>query len=473
MTTLKVIVFRISLFLVLAFFQFCSSKKPFFAPPPTASYQTAIQRIKETSTLNIPIEISLNDVERKINEQLGSVLFEDNSLDNNGGDNLIIKVSKRLPLAIEAKGGNLFNIKVPVNIYAKAGWKIEKFGLSVSKYEDTQFDLDLNFLTRLSIDQNWKINTATTPNGYKWVSEPKVKIGFFELPITSIIEKIMDRELPNVVKTVDNEVGKINLKPQIETAWKAVQEPFLINEANQAWLKVTPQDLLMTPLSNKGRNVRVAIGMTAITETFIGNKPTNAVMATLPVLKIQDKLDEKFEVGMITEIPFATLKKIAMDQTGGKTYEFKEGKYKITVVDIDIYGQGDEIIIATNLIGALNGKVYLKGKPFYDAGTTSVKIKDLDFELDTKNKLAKTADWLAHGKFLKLMEPYFSISVASQLEEGKKMIQENLAGNKMNKNINLNGKLNELTPKSILVTPVGIQAVIQAKGKIEVMVAGF
>ncbi len=325
MTSFKELLSRISIVSVLVFFQFCSSKKPFFAVAPPAAYQTGVQKVKETSSLNIPIEISLNDVERKINEQLGAVLFEDNSLENNGGDNLILKVSKRLPLAIEAKGGNLFNIKVPVSIYAKAGWKVEKFGLSVSKYEDTQFDLDLSFLTRLSIDQNWKINTSTTPNGYKWISEPKVKIGFFELPITSIIEKIMDRELPNVVKTVDGEVGKINLKPQVETAWKAVQEPFLINETYQAWLKVTPQDIMMTPISNKGRNVRVGIGMTAVTETFLGNKPTSAVMATLPALKIQDKLDEKFEVGMITEIPFPTLKKIAMDQTGGKTYEFKDG----------------------------------------------------------------------------------------------------------------------------------------------------
>ena len=473
MNTYGRICLQILVVFITTFLQFCSSRKPFFAVAPTASYQNSTQRIREISTLNIPIEISLNDVERKINEQLGSVLFEDNSLDNNGGDNLIIKVNKRLPLTIEAKGGNLFNIKVPVNIYAKAGWKVEKFGLSVAKYEDTQFDLDLSFLTRLSIDQFWKINTSTTPNGYKWISEPKVKIGFFELPITSIIEKLMDRELPNVVKIVDNEVGKINLKPQVETAWKAVQEPFLINDAFQAWLKVTPQDILMTPISSKGRNVRVGIGMTAITETFLGNKPSAAIMATLPPLKIQEKLEEKFEVGMIAEIPYQSLKKIAMDQAGGKTYEFNEGKQKITVLDIDIYGQGEEIIVATNLAGALNGKVYLKGKPFYDAPSSSIKVKDLDFELDTRSKLAKTANWLAHGKFLKMMEPYFSVSVASQLEEGKKLIQDNLAGNKMNKNINLNGKLNELTPQTIHVTPLGIQAIIQAKGKIEVLVSGF
>jgi hypothetical protein len=121
----------------------------------------------------------------------------------------------------------------------------------------------------------------------------------------------------------------------------------------------------------------------------------------------------------------------------------------------------------------LNGKVYLKGKPYYDAATTSIRIKDLDYDLDTRNKLAKTADWLAHGKFLKMMEPYFAFSVAPQLEEGKKQIQENLAGNKFNKNIQLAGKLNELVPGAMYVTPAGIQAVITARGKLDVQVAGF
>ncbi len=457
----------------LAWLSSCASKKPFLANAPEASYNASNARVKEVSTLNIPIEISLGDVERKINDQLGSVLFEDNSLDDNGGDNLMLKVNKRLPIGIDAKGGNLFNIRVPVNIWAKAGWKVEKFGLSVAKYEDTQFDIDLNFLTRLSIDPNWKISTSTTPNGYKWISEPKVKIGFFEIPITGIIEKIMDRELPNVVQTVDREVGKINLKPQVETAWKAVQEPFLLNEGYQAWLKVTPQALMMTPLGNKGRNVRVSVGMTAITETFVGSKPTQAVMAAVPPLKIVDKMEEKFEVGMITEVSYPQIRKMALEQTQNKTYEFKEGKYKITVNDIDVYGQGENMVVAATLSGALNGKVYLKGKPYYDAATTSIRIKDMDYDLDTRNKLAKTADWLAHGKFLKMMEPYFAFSVAPQLEEGKKQIQENLAGNKFNKNIQLAGKLNELVPGAMYVTPAGIQAVITARGKLDVQVAGF
>ena len=454
------------------FIQSCA-RKPFLPPAPAASYNNAAASVKEVSTINIPIEVPLSEIENQINLQLGKILFEDNSLDDNGGDNLMLKVSKRLPLAIEPKGGNLFNIKVPVNIWAKAGYKVEKLGISVSKYEDTEFDIDLNFLTRINLNPDWKISTSTTPNGYKWISEPKVKIGFFEIPITSIIEKIMDRELPNVVKTVDTEISKINLRPKIDQVWKSVQNPILMNEAYQAWLKVSPQSIMMTPVGTKGRNVRIGLGITAVAETFLGSKPAAQPAAALPALKIADKMEEKFEVGLMTEIPYSQMRKIAMDMAGGKTYDFNDGKQKITILDIEIYGHGDDVVVGTTMSGALNGKVYVKGKPYYDAASTSIKVKDMDFDLDTKDRLVKTANWLAHGKFLKMMEPYFSVSVASQLDEARKMIKENLSGNAMSKTVKLNGNLSELKPGAMYVLPGGIRAIISAKGKLDVQVAGF
>jgi hypothetical protein len=184
-------------------------------------------------------------------------------------------------------------------------------------------------------------------------------------------------------------------------------------------------------------------------------------------------MEEKFEVGLMTEIPYSQMRKIALDLAGGKTYEFNDGKQKITVLDIEIYGNADDVVVGTTVSGALNGKVYVKGKPYYDATTTSIRVKDLDFDLDTKDRLVKTANWLAHGKFLKMMEPYFSVPVASQLDEARKMIKENLSGNAMNKAVKLNGSLSELKPGTIYVRPNGIQAIIYAKGRLDVQVSGF
>lgn len=231
--------------------------------------------------------------------------------------------------------------------------------------------------------------------------------------------------------------------------------------------------MMMTPIGTKGSNVRIGLGISAVAETFMGQKPENTALKPLPQLQIVEKLEEKFEVGLMTEIPFAEMRKIAMAQTGGKTYEFNDGKQKITVLDMELFGNGDNLVIGTTLSGSLEGKVYIKGKPYYDAASRSLKMKDLDFDLDTKDKLVKTANWLAHGKFLKLMEPYFSIPVADQLEEAQKMIRSNLSGDAMNKKVKLNGNLTELRPGPMYVIPAGIRAIIYAKGNLEVKLAGF
>jgi hypothetical protein len=429
--------------------------------------------VKESSTLNIPIEVPLSEIEKQINTQLGTVLFEDNSLEDNGGDNLMLKVTKRRPIDIEAKGGNLFAIRVPVHIWAKAGFKIEKFGVSVSKYEETEFDIDLDFLTRISMQSDWRVKTSTVSDGYKWVSEAKVKIGFFEIPVSGIIGKIIDKELPGIIKVVDQEVSRIQLRPQIEPVWKSIQDPILMNEAYQAWLKITPKSILMTPFGTKGQNLRIGLGIVAVAETFVGKKPESELFTALPNLQLAEKMDEKFEVGLIALIPFSQMKKIAMEQVGGKTYEFNDGKQKITVLDMEIYGQGEQLVIGTNLSGALNGKVFLRGKPYFDAASNSLKMKELDFDLETKNRLVNVADWLAHGKFLKMMEPYFSIPVDAQLDEARKLIQDNLNGEMMNKKVKMNGTLNQLRPGPMLVTPDGLRAVVFAQGKLEVQLNGF
>lgn len=463
----------VHLLALLVFFFAACAKKPFLPPAPQASYEAVPASLKEQSVVNIPVEIPLAEIENQINRNLGPVLYQDNSLDDNGGDNLKLKVSKRKPVALEAKGGNLFSIRVPVNIKATAGYKVEKFGVSLSKYEDTEFDIDLNFLTRIQIHPDWKINTSTTPNGYQWISEPKVKIGFFEIPITGIIERIIDKELPTFVNTVDREVSKINFRPQIEAVWKSVQEPILMNEAYQAWLKITPGSIQMTPIGMKGQNVRIALGIEAIAETFLGSKPGTIQPTPLPGLRITEKMDEKFKVGLMTEVPFAQMKKIALEQVGGKTYEFSNGKKKISVSDLEFFGIGNFLIVAAELKGSIDGKVYLKGIPFYDQTSESLKLKNLDFALETKNKLLKTADWLAHGKFLSMMEPHFSIPLAAQLDEARKLIRDNLAGDAYNKKVKLNGALSDLRPGPIYVTPGGVRTIVYASGKLEVKLAGF
>jgi hypothetical protein len=228
----------------------------------------------------------------------------------------------------------------------------------------------------------------------------------------------------------------------------------------------------MTPLAAKGNNLRTTIGLKAITETVVGAEPKSATVP-LPNLKVVSNVPELFEIGLISKISFPEAKALAMKQLAGKVFEFQEGKRKISVTNIDMYGQGSQVICAIEMAGSLNAKVFLRGTPFFDAATNSIKFKDLDYDLDTRNKMAKVANWLFKGKFLEMMSPYFNVSIADQLAEARKQIQTNIAGNKVNDNVSIKGSLASLQPDNIYVTPEGMEAVIKASGKLEVVLSGF
>jgi hypothetical protein len=59
------------------------------------------------------------------------------------------------------------------------------------------------------------------------------------------------------------------------------------------------------------------------------------------------------------------------------------------VKDVAIWHKNSKIVIALDL-GTVNGKIYLTGFPQYDDKTKEIYFDELDYVLDTKNKLMRT-----------------------------------------------------------------------------------
>ena len=56
-----------------------------------------LQNEKHLSVLNLPIEMPVSELETQINAQLKGLIYEDDSYEDNGGDNLKAKVWKINP----------------------------------------------------------------------------------------------------------------------------------------------------------------------------------------------------------------------------------------------------------------------------------------------------------------------------------------------------------------------------------------
>jgi hypothetical protein len=431
------------------------------------------QSAGQLSVINVPVTVSMVEVEKQINAQLKDLIYEDNSLENNGNDNFLIKVWKREPITVNAVS-DVFNITVPLRIWAKGELPFDKIGLNISEFKETEFTLNVHFISKVSVDTSWQVHTTTFANGFDWVHKPTLKIGFIELSLAPIANRIIDKQQDRLAQLVDKQVEqKINIKKYVQQAWKAIQQPLLLSKEYNTWLKMIPTEILMTPFSGQGKQARALVGIKGYTQTTIGQKPSiDSTKKILPLQTVKE-IPDAVSIGLSGEVSHEYATEVLKNKFLNQEFSLSEGKYNITLTDIDLYGSGDDLIIKADLAGSLEGTIYLKGKPYFDPESQTLSLLNLDYDLDTKNKLIKTASWLAKGKFIKSMQEAFRIPLGNHIEQAKELIQANLANKQLAKGVVLNGQIEELTPADVYITPTSIIATVLATGKVNVNIEGL
>lgn len=453
-------------------FLFSCKPKPEFAPDaPEEKYnQTGTRLPRHLSSVNIPVRIPVTEIEQALNDNIAGLLYEDNSLDDNNRDNLMMKVWKRQPIGIEA-AGDLFKLRVPVKIWAKVRYGFDRFGIRIFDYRQTEFELDVLFSTRLSVTPDWKISTITTSGGFQWVRKPFVRFGPVEIPVASTIGRIISGQQPALAARLDEQVQQqLPFRQHIEKAWTLMQTPVKVSEEYQTWLKVTPSEVSISPLHAGDGTVRAHIGIRGYTETFTGRQPEGASIP-LPDLQMSEEVPGEFTIGISGEISHRYAAELVSRRFVDQSFGSK--RYAVTVTSIDLYGNGDHLIIKAGVKGTIDGTIYLRGKPYYDAAIRSIALANLDYDVDSKSKLLLSANWLLRGTFLKKLNEAFRVPVGNQLTEAKQNLQEKLNQNQVSRGIFLNGTIDELIPSSVIITPQSISAVVLARGKAEVRISGL
>lgn len=460
------------LLLIILIVQACKPSNTTNPKAPKAAYSVTkmeVQNDKFLSTVNIPVSIALADVERQINSQVTGLIYEDNSLTDNDNDQFMTKVWKRAPIHVSAQD-SIFSFQVPLKIWAKAGVKV----LGFTQYQETEFELDLRFDTRFAIDRDWTVNTQTTARGYNWVKKPSLKIVGLNIPVTSIVSRIIDNNLGKISKALDEQVrNQIDLRTPVLTAWNTVRQPYLISEQYRTWLLVVPKRILITPFRFEKGGIRSTLGIEGYTLTQTGPKPDVRPATTIPELVVAKEIPDQFRIGLLSEATYPEATKIVSEEFVGKSYEFREGRYKITITGIDLYGQNNNLIIKATLQGSLNGAVYLRGRPYYDAETRTISLRDLHYDLDTRNILYRTANWLLQGSFTRTLEKQLTIPVGDQIDEARKSFQTRLTNNQVVKGVVINGKLEQVTPDQVYLTQESMLAVVYVSGKVNLKVQGL
>lgn len=442
----------------------CKSSK---VQKPEASYKQAYQA--SPSFINIPVSMSESELENKINQQFKGLIYEDNNMED---DNLAVKAWKKSDVDVELQGTQM-KYTVPLKLWIKTGLKMEKFGVNLSSgFKEVEGEIALHFVTDFSIDENWEFKTTTTSDGYQWLKTPKVNLGPVQLPITFIADRLMASNTDYLSQEIDRQIAsQFDLKTYMQDFWQNMQQPVLLSEEYPLWLVVKPKKILMTPFENNLGQLTSTIGVEAMSEVVMGKKPKLDITDELPPFEMHLYVDDLFEINIVADIPYSEAQTLVNSYIQGKT--FTSGKRKVTVSDVEMYGKDDDLIISTEVKGDINGKLYLTGKPSYNPKTATIEITNLDFELETKNFLHKTAAWMFKSKFKRSLEPYLKFPLQENIEDVKKQVQDSLNNNEIFHGVVVNGNLDKMEIETVMLNPESMKVVVVSKGKMRVNISGL
>jgi hypothetical protein len=421
---------------------------------------------KKPSVISIPIDISIEDLQGKINSGMPNLIYEDNSFEDNQNDELKAKVWRKGNLIFTSVVNDVLTYEVPLKVWAQKRISV----LGVSQAPATEFELKLKFSSKFGITSDYSIQTATSGLGYEWITKPVLKYSYIE----SVIGKLISNNLATFSKQIDQTIkDNYSLKPYVLEAWNTAQKPFLASEEYNTWVKLEPLDVYFTPLKAVGKSLKSTFGLKIFVETLVGTPVyTPKQILSIPNLKSVSSISDVFEVQLFNVISYEEATKISRNMFVGQIYDFKNGKYKIEVTDIEIKADGEYLSLITTTKGNFKGQIFLKGIPVYDPVKKLVVLTNTELDIKTKNILHKAGAWLLEGTLEKRIENEFGLPVTDIIEFGKQSVLQTI-NSEISKGIRMKGEIFSVVPDQVKVAQNGILATVIAKAKVELVVKGM
>lgn len=406
----------------------------------------------KTSIINLAVDLDVPQLEKSINANTKGIIYEDNNLSD---DNMMVKVTKMQDIRFSIVG-NKISCTLPLKVWVKYGFKKSVLGLDVEDYYEANGAINVSVSSVFNISKDWNINTSTSIDQYTWTEKPTVKLAGIDIPITTVANMVLKSLKGTISNTVDKSIAEnVQLKTMMEQMWSTLQTPMQVNKDYNVWLRMNPKSIYSSPINGTGNKLLINLGMNAVIETSIGAQLEPTTNKTkLPNYQTINTINPDFNINSNVTVTYEKITEIAKEYIIGK--EFSQGRKHIKVDSIGIFGQNDKLVVVIGVNGSAKGLVYCVGKLQYIDSIQTLKITDFDFDLNTRNALVKSANWLLHKNFLKMMEPMLSIPLKDQINEVLTTGNGFLKNYSLYRGVTLKGSLKQLQLHNITITPQSI-----------------
>ena len=446
-------------------FNGCSSVQKIDAMKPLPSDNSPMVYKTNISFVNMPLEISMKEIENQLNKSLNGQIYDDSNLED---DKTEMKIWKTGPIQLIEKDGKIQSV-IPLKIWSKFKYGTDFMGLNDTKEINLNGKIILSSVAKLS---NWKMNTTSKIEDFEWSESPTILVAGKNIPITYIINPTLSVFKSKISKIIDEAIEKsCDFKPYVLDVLEKMSTPFMTSELYETWFKLIPIEVYVTDAVLEKNRISMDLGLKCNMQTMVGMKPKNTFVRTAITFKAVDKIPDKITATVAAISTYESASRIITKNFQGK--EFGSDKRKIVVQQVKLWQKDTKIIIALDMTGSINGTIYLSGIPNYNPITKEIYFDQMDYILNTKGILTKTANWLMQGVILKKIQESCRYSIKENLDEGKKSLLPYLNNFSPMKGVFVNGTMNDFEFEKVEITNKAIIAFITTTGKMNVKIDGM
>jgi hypothetical protein len=248
---------------------------------------------------------------------------------------------------------------------------------------------------KVDITPDWRTRVRARIS-YGWTRAPGIDFLGKRITFTDEADAKLKPVVRDVEREVNREIARIDIRKQAADVWR---QSFTALELNRdkppVWMRVTPQRILYGGYRMEGQQMRLNLGLEAITETFVAGRPADPAPTPLPRM-VREAPTPHLDVRVPVLADYAQLQPVvdrALLKRSARPFDLpKVGAMTVKFGKSTIYGAPDgRIAVGVDVAMRLasrsgeptHGRIWMTAVPVNKPGSAEVHFSDLIINGDT------------------------------------------------------------------------------------------
>ena len=283
---------------------------------------------------------------------------------------------------------------------------------------------------------------------------------------TPLLGSLLAPALEPLARVLDARVGQFApSKDRISLLWERLSAP--VEVAPGTWLALRPRAARAGPIVGAGPAlIRTTVELTAAPVAKLDVQP-DAETRPLPDLDPIATPSRSFHIALPFRVPYEALNQRLAERMVGASVDVGMSR-PLSVVEIQTYGSGSQVILQVGVTGPAQGVVYLAGTPALDRETQTLRLDGLQFSLESDSALVRTTGRLLHRRLVADLETRSRLPLRGQIDALRGRLEAAL-NRELVPGVHLTGTLERLELRGVYPVQGGLEAVAIFGGALQLV----